>query len=212
MIYSDLNFILLGLALESITAKSLDQLAQDWIFAPCGMDDTNYNPDLEKHLDIAPTEDDATRGGVLVGTVHDENAWAMEGVSGHAGLFSTAWDIALFSQMILNQGKGIHSQVLSPESVQLLQTSQTKGLNQQRSIGWIMYNDFDQSLTSTASPYAMTHTGFTGTSVVIDPEHNLGVILLTNRVHPLRHRGANVINSIRSTIFHKVIDTLKTNS
>jgi len=211
VIYSDLNFILLGLALESVTDKSLDQLAKDWIFMPCGMNNTGFNPDPKKHLDIAPTEDDATRGGVLIGTVHDENAWAMEGVSGHAGLFSTACDIALFAQMILDEGIGAHGQVLSQKSVQLLMTSQTGSLNQQRSIGWIMYNDSDPSMASPLSPQAITHTGFTGTSVFIDLQHNLSVILLSNRVHPLRHRGANQINSIRTTSYHKILNVLRIN-
>ena len=106
MIYSDWNMIVLQLVMERITGKQLDVLATEKIFRPLGMTDTQFQPSIALRSRIAPTQVDDGRGGLLWGSVHDENAWAIGGVAGHAGLFSTARDLAFFSMMILNGGEG----------------------------------------------------------------------------------------------------------
>lgn len=206
-IYSDLNFILLGLAIEAVTGRPLDAVAQRWIFDPCGMRHTCFNPDPHRFPDVAATENDVDRGGVLVGTVHDENAWAMEGVSGHAGVFSTAWDVALFAQMLLDRGVGVRGQVLSQTSVCELMRPQTEGLNERRTLGWMLYTS-QRSSRCYFSTNTLFHTGFTGTSLLIDPERKLSVVLLTNRVHPLRRRDAEAMVTIRLSLHDLVVAVL----
>ena len=118
MIYSDWDMILLQLVMERITGKTLDVLANEKIFKPLGMIDTQFQPPIAIRSRIAPTQVDDARGGLLWGTVHDENAWAMGGVAGHAGLFSTAKDLALFSMMILNGGEGVNGvRIVKPPTI-----------------------------------------------------------------------------------------------
>ncbi|HWO89522.1 MAG TPA: serine hydrolase, partial [Gemmatimonadales bacterium] len=130
---------------------------------------------------IAPTEMDTVyRHRLVWGEVHDENAFAMDGVSGHAGLFSTAPDLVRFAQMMLREG----APLLSAETVRLFARRQDSTLSH-RALGWETPNG-QNSAGSRLSPRAFGHTGFTGTSIWIDPERDLFVVLLTNRVHPTR--------------------------
>jgi CubicO group peptidase (beta-lactamase class C family) len=183
--YSDLDFILLGEILECLTGHSLDDLAQERVFAPLGMHDSQFNPPAKSRALIAPTEyDPAFRNRLMQGEVHDENAYAMGGVAGHAGLFSTASDLAAFAQMLLNGGIYAQHRVLRRATIEqfTLPQSITGGT---RTLGWVVPTE-NSSSGHYFSARSFGHTGFTGTSLWIDPEKHLFVILLTNRVHPSR--------------------------
>jgi CubicO group peptidase (beta-lactamase class C family) len=183
MIYSDWDMIILQLVMERITGKTLDVLAAEKIFRPLGMTDTQFQPPISLRPRIAPTQVDEGRGGLLWGTVHDENAWAIGGVAGHAGLFSTARDLALFSMMILNGGEGANGVRLAKPATIARWTSR-QGKESTRTLGW----DSPEGGSSAGqffSPWSFGHTGFTGTSIWIDPEKDLFVVVLTNRVNPV---------------------------
>lgn len=190
MIYSDWDMIILQLVMERITGKTLDILANEKIFKPLGMIDTQFQPPIALRPRIAPTQVDDARGGLLWGTVHDENAWAMGGVAGHAGLFSTAKDLALFSMMILNGGEGVNGvRIVKPPTI--ARWTARQGKESTRTLGW----DSPEGGSSAGqffSPWSFGHTGFTGTSIWIDPEKDLFVVVLTNRVNPTRSNTRHV--------------------
>lgn len=204
VVYSDLGFILLGEAVQRATDTPLDELASSTLFEPMNMTDTCYNPLASLAERIAAAEDDPARGGVLIGRVHDENADAMGGVSGHAGLFSTAADLARYAQMLLDEGQGPQGRVLSPASVRSMRSAQTDALNERRGLGWLLQRRDTQQSGDLLSDAAFGHTGFTGTSLWIDPTNELFVVLLTNRVHPERNRGLDEINRVRALV-HNVV-------
>lgn len=208
VIYSDLGYILLGLAIEEAAGKPLEVLAKDWIFAPLGMQDTFFNPPQAVKSRIAATEDDPSRGGVLVGVVHDENAWAMGGVSGHAGLFSTAWDLAVFAQMILNKGSYAGKRILSPASIRLMTSPQTEGLNERRGLGWLLQGNDTLPAGDLLSEKAFGHTGFTGTSLWLDPLYELIVVFLTNRVHPEQRSAQEEMQRLRALVHNSVVGAI----
>lgn len=182
-IYSDWEMILTQLVLETITGVPLDRLADEKVFRPLGMTSTRFNPDSSLKVRIAPTEIDTIRGGLVWGRVHDENADAMGGVAGHAGLFSTAGDAAIFAQMLLNGGQYNGVRIVSAAAVARWTAPQVRGSS--RALGW----DTPSTVSSAGrffSPRSFGHNGFTGTSMWIDPTRDLFVILLTNRVNPTR--------------------------
>jgi CubicO group peptidase (beta-lactamase class C family) len=182
-IYSDWEMILTQLVLETVTGMQLDQLAAERVFRPLGMTSTVFNPDSSLKPRIAPTEIDTTRGGLVWGRVHDENADAMGGVAGHAGLFYTVGDVAIFAQMLLNGGEYNGVRIVSPPTIARWTAPQVRGSS--RALGW----DTPSAMSSAGryfSPRSFGHTGFTGTSMWIDPTRDLFVILLTNRVNPTR--------------------------
>ncbi len=197
-IYSDLGFMVLGRLVEVVSGQRLDRFAQEHIFGPLGMDHTRFLPSLQERYLAAPTELDPQRDRILKGIVHDENSRALSGVSGHAGLFSTATDLAVFAQMLLNQGEFNGQRVLKAATVQAMLKSQVpqsaidKGSdflrNRKQLIGWWGMDDkltigADGGLPSRA---AYGHTGFTGTAIYIDPEHKAAAVLLSNAIHPKR--------------------------
>lgn len=190
MIYSDWDMILVQLVMERITGKTLDVLAAEKIFRPLGMIDTQFQPSFTLRSRIAPTQTDDARGGLLWGTVHDENAWAIGGVAGHAGLFSSAKDLALFSMMILNGGEGANGvRIVKPATI--ARWTARQGKESTRALGW----DSPEGGSSAGqffSPWSFGHTGFTGTSIWIDPEKDLFVVVLTNRVNPTRSNTRHV--------------------
>lgn len=181
--YSDWDMVLLQAVIERITGMSLDAYAEGHLFNPLGMRDTRFRPDTNDRAlrrRIAPTTEDSLRGGPLQGTVHDANAWALGGVSGHAGLFSTARDLAVFAQMLLDGGTYDNVRILAPQTIARWTTRQ--GLGASRALGW----DTPAPASSAGryfSPRSFGHTGFTGTSIWIDPERGLFVVLLMNRVN-----------------------------
>jgi beta-N-acetylhexosaminidase len=204
--YTDLGFILLGEILERLTGESLDHFAQERIFKPLGMENSLYNPPAKLRANIAPTENDVDfRKHLLVGEVHDENAWALGGVSGNAGLFSTAGDVAVFAQMILNGGIYGHHRVVSRATIQQFTARQTIG-DSARTLGWDVPTPPISSAGQYFSPTSFGHTGFTGTSLWIDPERDLFVVLLTNRVNPTR--ANEQIRQVRPALHDAIIESL----
>lgn len=189
--YSDLNLIVLAETLERVTGRALDDLVAEFVTGPLGMADTGYNPPPELQGRVAATEYQPWTGrGMIRGSVHDENAWAFGGVAGHAGVFSTAGDLAVFGQMILNGGGYGEATVLSEETTRLVFANRNPGLGADaaRGLGW----QIDQRwyMESMSSPVSVGHTGYTGTSIVLDPLAGTLLVLLSNRVHPTRARGA----------------------
>ena len=189
-VYSDLGFILLGAVLEHVAGAPLDRLAGDEIFAPLGMRDIRYNPPAPLRSRIAPTEDDPERGGVLTGRVHDENACGLGGVAPHAGLFATARSLVPFAQMWLAEGgaEGCRKRdcrVFASATIRRFSRRARLVDGSSRALGWDT-QAAGSSCGNRFSPASYGHTGFTGTSLWIDPERNLFVVLLSNRVHPIR--------------------------
>jgi CubicO group peptidase (beta-lactamase class C family) len=195
-VYSDLGADVLGFTIEAITGQGLDAFLEERVFAPLGMNDTHFRPDAATRDRIAPTEVSPPRGYALRGEVHDESAWALGGVAGHAGLFSTAADLSLFAQMMLNHGTFNGVRIVSDSAVARF-TTRTSGT---RALGWDT-SDGDGSAGVYMGEHAYGHTGFTGTSLWIDPDRDLFVILLTNRVHAARaRRPAKVIADVRADL------------
>jgi beta-N-acetylhexosaminidase len=202
--YSDLGFILLGEIAERLTGDSLSEIARD-VFEPLGMKSSFFNPSKSLRPLIAPTEQDTSyRRRLLQGEVDDENAWALGGVAGHAGLFSTAGDIAEFAQMLLNGGVYAHHHIFRRSTIQQFTARQAIG-DSARALGW----DVPVQPSSSGqyfSAKSFGHTGFTGTSLWIDPEHNLFVILLTNRVNPTRENEN--IRRVRPALHDAIFESL----
>jgi CubicO group peptidase (beta-lactamase class C family) len=203
--YSDWNMIMLQFVIERITGQSLSEFVQDQVFGPLGMRDTGYNPLPEQRARIAPTEFQELRGGKVWGVVHDENAWAMGGVAGHAGLFSSARDLAVFAQMLLNGGEYGGRRVLQPQTIARWTARQSSGSS--RALGWDTPSP-NSSAGHYFSPWSFGHTGFTGTSIWIDPHADLFVIVLTNRVNPTREnmKIAPLRRAIADAVQTSIID------
>ncbi len=181
-IYSDVGYIVLGELVEQLAGCSLDTFAQQRIFGPLGMSDTGFRPAGARRERAAPTQQ--REGLWMVGEVHDPRAYLLEGVAGHAGLFSTADDLAIYVRMLLNGGAYHGRRILSPLTVRTMTTARPvpSGL---RALGWDVQTTFSANrgeLFPRGESYG--HTGFTGTSVWIDPTSETAVIFLSNRVHP----------------------------
>jgi len=196
--YSDLGMILLGEIIRRASGRPLDQFVAQNLFTPLGMKSTFYRPDRSFLKRIAPTENDPWRKRIVRGEVHDENAFAMGGVAGHAGLFSTTHDLAILAQMLLNGGIYDHRRYLSAETIRRFTTRQSDD----RALGWGKPSESDWT-GKTLSSQAYKHTGFTGTSIWIDPQKQLFVILLTNRVHPTRENTQ--IDQVNQAIVEAVV-------
>jgi len=184
--YSDLGFILLGEIIEKITTLRLDKFCKKYIFEPLNMNYTYFCPPKEIWKDIPPTEYCKWRRKVIQGEVHDENAYIMNGVSGHAGLFSNAYDIEKFCKMILNLGSYNKIQLIHPKTI-LEFTEKRKNIKDCKwALGWRVYMGKDDIIGSFFSNSSFGHLGFTGTSIWIDPEKEFFTILLSNRIYPSR--------------------------
>src|SRR5437899_1549251 len=184
-VYSDLGIILMAEIIERLTGRTLDDLAGTYIFSPLGMNNTMYRPPKKLWPQIAPTEiDNNLRHRLVQGEVHDENAFAIGGVSGHAGVFSTAPDLAAFCQMLLNGGVYAHQRILRRATVTLFTTPQRLS-GGTRTLGWAVPTPGGLA-GHYFSEHSFGHTGFTGTSIWVDPDQQLFVVFLTNRVHPTR--------------------------
>jgi beta-glucosidase-like glycosyl hydrolase/CubicO group peptidase (beta-lactamase class C family) len=204
--YSDLNFIALGEIIQRLTGETLDDYAKQNIFDPLGMDESMYNPPKATRPNVAPTENDITyRNRLLQGEVHDENAFAMGGVSGNAGLFSSVKDASIFSQMLLNGGIYDYKRILNRSTIQQFTTRVEIG-DSARTVGWDVPTPPNSSGGHLLSPSAFGHTGYTGTSIWIDPERDLFVVLLTNRVNPTR--ANEKIRQVRPALHDAVITSL----
>jgi len=195
-IYSDLGADVLGMIVEEVSGERLDQFLAKRVFGPLGMHDTFYRPADSLRYRIAPTEVTPPRGYPLRGEVHDENAYALGGIAGHAGLFSTAADLSVFAQMMLNGGSYDGVQIISDSTVGLF----TRRAAGHRALGWDTA-DGDYGSGKYLTERAYGHTGFTGTSIWIDPDREMFVVLLTNRVHAAKaQRPAKIIADIRSDL------------
>jgi beta-N-acetylhexosaminidase len=201
MVYSDLGIILMAEIIERLTGRTLDDLAREYIFTPLAMNDSTYKPPKKLWPQIAPTEFDANfRKRLIQGEVHDENAFAIGGVSGHAGLFSTSPDLAAFCQMLLNGGVYAHQRILRRATIaQFTVPQQLSGGT--RTLGWVVPTEGSSS-GRYFSPHSFGHTGFTGTSIWIDPDRQVFVVLLTNRVNPTRenHKIADVRPALHDAV------------
>lgn len=197
-VYSDLGAIILTQMLETIYHQRLDSLLERRVFRPLGMSATGYRPGSDQRDRIAPTEMDPWRGRLLRGEVQDENAAMMDGVSGHAGLFGSAEDLLTFAEWMIERwndgtterGKGsARTDSLVPSFPRSLIHEFTRRQNlvpgSSRALGWDTPSP-GGSAGSHLSPWSFGHTGFTGTSLWIDPERRLAIILLSNRVNPTR--------------------------
>ncbi len=183
--YSCLNYITLQRVIEKISGESIRQFAHDNIFAPLGMNHTDYTPGADLAKLCAPTEKQPD-GKCLLGVVHDPLARVMMGgVSGNAGLFSSARDLAVYCAMVLNGGEWHGRRILSPLAVKCMET-EPRGLERWgHTPGWDIFTPYSSNTGDLLSHRTFGHTGYTGTSVVIDPVNDVAVILLTNAVHPL---------------------------
>ena len=200
-IYSDLNFVLLGEIVRRVSGLPLDAFAEDRLFEPLGMRDTGFRPGADLVVRIAPTEACTPLGwpcggpaGIMLrGVVHDPTARRMGGVAGHAGLFGTADDLARFGAMLLDGGRTAAGRaVLSPLTVaRMTRPSTPAHLRDVRGLGWDIDSRYSSNRGDLFPPGSFGHTGFTGTSIWIDPETQTVVVFLSSRVHP--DGGGNVV-------------------
>ncbi len=231
VIYSCLGYIVLGLLLETVTGRTLDDLASQSLFEPLGLGDTGYGPRIDRErcawTECGTVYEQASvaaagltfrgwRVKYIPGAVHDGNAWyAMGGISGNAGLFGTAHDVGILGQMWLDRGRVGSTRVLREQTAAAATLDCTPGLNEARGLGWQInrppHNDTGteasgpRSAGTQLSARAFGHTGFTGTSIWVDPTLDLVAVLLTNRVHPTVGDSAAVIR-LRSS-FHDAVAT-----
>jgi CubicO group peptidase (beta-lactamase class C family) len=229
--YSDIGFIILGVALERLANESLDRFCQREVFGPLGMTSTTYNPPPEQRKNIPPTANECSvnpplretpksqpcagvnqnlafsqsstfRGRIIQGEVHDENASVLGGIAAHAGLFATAGDVARFAHCILNGGPPI----LRPETVALFIRRESSPGGTSRALGWDTPSSPSQSGKYFSSS-SFGHLGYTGTSLWIDPERQLSITLLTNRTWP--DCANDAIKQLRPHVHDAVIEALE---
>jgi beta-glucosidase-like glycosyl hydrolase/CubicO group peptidase (beta-lactamase class C family) len=204
-IYSDIGMITMGKILERVSGMSQAVLLENEFFGPLGMKNTMYNPPRVLWERVVPTEIDTLwRKALVRGIVHDENAALLGGVAGHAGLFSTASDLAVYVQMLLNHGTYGGVRYLAEGTVVEFTGAHVDG--QDRYLGWDMKSPTGSSAGTLFSPSSFGHTGFTGTSIWVDPERKLAVILLTNRVHPTR--ANQKLSHVRPAVHDAVVRAL----
>jgi len=222
-VYSDVGFIVAAEILRRVSGKRIDAFARESIYVPLGMNDTWFSTEVAKvlrnipaavradsaHLDFsnefyaseARIERTATtenrEGRWMRGEVHDPRAYEMGGVAGHAGLFSTADDLAIFCQMILNKGEYNGKRILAPYSIERMVSAQTLPTSQMRGIGWDINTSYSSNRGDLFPVGTFGHTGFTGTSIWLDPASETFVVLLTNRVHP---NGKGDVTRLRSFV------------
>lgn len=198
VIYSDLGFILLGAIIEKVSGSRQDSFVKRFVLDPLEMRESGYGPITNRP--VAATEACSWRGKLLEGEVHDENAYAMDGIAGHAGLFSTGMDLARYAQAWLRQD----APFARPELLRVAIEEHVVGQGSmgRRGLGWQLKSE-GSSVGRLASPSAFGHTGFTGTSLWCDPEQDWFAVLLTNRVHPRREKGQE-IHALR-VAFHEAV-------
>jgi serine-type D-Ala-D-Ala carboxypeptidase len=210
MVYSDIGAYMLGRLVERVTGQTLDAYLHDHVFAPLKMDETMYRPPASLLPRIAPTEFDPKRGGLVRGKVHDERAYYLGGVSAHAGIFSSARDLARLARMYLNGGELDGVRIVQPATIAQF-TAYVDSTFSNRGIGWQKPDLPGMKFATPSSAWAghlmstraFGHTGFTGTSIAIDPSRDLFVVLLSNRVDPTRNN--NKITEVRRQLADSVV-------
>lgn len=207
--YSDLNMITLGLLIEKLSGQRQDEFVKAYITEPLGMADTMYNPPASLKKRIAATEyQPAINRGLVWGEVHDENAWSLDGVAGHAGVFSTAEDLAKLAHMYLNDGRYGGVQILKPETVEKIVENQIPQFpGDDHGLGWELAQGWFMDALSEGT--SLGHTGYTGTSIVVNRNNGTIAILLTNRVHPSRSTVST--NVARRQLARQVADSIPVN-
>jgi CubicO group peptidase (beta-lactamase class C family) len=207
-VYSDLGLILLGEATARLGGASLEAVVRRSVLEPLGLAHTTYNPlahgSPREH--IVPTEFCAWRKRRCLGEVHDENAASLGGVAGHAGLFSTAWEVATLGQMYLNGGLYGGVRVLSPETIAEVTRTQVNVADNPRGLGWVLRSLSGSSSGALFGPRSYGHTGYTGTSLWVDPDRALVVVLLTNRVY--YGRDPSGIARLRPKLHDAVVEAI----
>lgn len=213
MVYSDIGAFIMGRIVVTVSGMPLDRYLQTRVFATLGMRETLFNPDASLRPRVAPTEVDTLRGGLVRGAVHDERAYYLGGVTAHAGLFSSAADLSRFATMLLRGGTLDSARILRPETIaRFTQYEDSTAYN--RGLGWQKPDRpgmRDQTPSAAwagrlMSGRAYGHTGFTGTSIAIDPALDLYVILLSNRVNPTRRN--NKIAAVRPRLADAVVSAV----
>jgi CubicO group peptidase (beta-lactamase class C family) len=203
--YSDLGMVLLGEILERVGGRPFETLVAERVLAPLGMRETLFRPPPALRPRIAPTELDPWRGRLLQGEVHDENAFALGGAAPHAGLFGTAADLACLARLLLAGGTLDGRRIVRPETVALF-TRRAGIPGSDRALGWDTKSATGSSAGNLFSPRSFGHTGFTGTSLWIDPDRRIFLILLTNRVYPTRDN--QLIREARPAVADAVVRAL----
>jgi len=200
--YSDIGFIILGVALERIADEPLDRFCQREVFGPLGMRHAVFNPPAPRRSGIPPTVDDRSfRNRIIQGEVYDENASILGGVAAHAGLFASAADVAIFAHTMVHGG----SPILRPETIAFFTKLESTPAGTSRALGWDTPSSPSQS-GKYFSPRSFGHLGYTGTSLWIDPERQLSVTLLTNRTWP--DCGSQSIKQVRPRFHDAAIEAL----
>jgi CubicO group peptidase (beta-lactamase class C family) len=202
--YSDIGFILLGEVLERFAGESLNTFCERELFSRLDMTQTQFLPPREIREEIPPTEFDlAFRKGIVQGEVQDENCWVMGGVAGHAGLFSTVPDLLRFAECLLGTGQSL----LLPQTIELFTTREANPPETSRALGWDTPSPEGSSSGRFFSPHSAGHLGYSGTSLWIDFERRVAVVLLTNRCWPSREN--NAIRSVRPLFHDAVMSALR---
>ncbi len=205
-LYSDLGMIMLQKVMEKVSGTSLDKYLKKNVFDVLEMNNTMYNPPAKLKNECVPTEiDNYWRNRLVQGTVHDETAALLNGVAGHAGLFSTGHDLAVFLQTLLNKGKYSNKTVFNPSIVSSWTTQQV--VSNSRGLGWDTKSEKGSSCGNKFSKNSFGHTGFTGTSVWVDKDKELFVVLLTNRVYPTRNNNKHI--RFRPLIHTAIVDAVE---
>jgi CubicO group peptidase (beta-lactamase class C family) len=214
MVYSDIGALVMGRIIERVSGERLDQYLAGHVFTQLGMYETMFRPSPYLFDRIAPTEVDTLRGGLVRGRVHDERAYYMSGIAAHAGLFSSAFDLERFATMMLNTGTLDSARVFAPATITRF-TVFEDSMSHNRALGWqkpMRRSMADSTLSSPWAGHFMSseaygHTGFTGTSIAIDPTLDLYIILLSNRVNPTR---ANTkIGGVRNRLADAVVTAVR---
>jgi CubicO group peptidase (beta-lactamase class C family) len=199
-LYDDIGFMLLALIVEEIVSKSFDRFCEQTIFQPLQMANTGFRPQAGEHQ-IIPTEIDPDRGGLLRGVVHDENAYVLGGVAGHAGLFSRTLDLLRFATIMAGSNEA-NCKVLREESIRRMRQCEWRDGEGEYALGWDRVRPHYMGVID--DPDTIGHTGFTGTSIVISPRRALAIVLLSNRVYPKRSDPV-AINSVRRQLVDTVL-------
>jgi serine-type D-Ala-D-Ala carboxypeptidase len=206
MIYSDIGAFMMGEIIRKISGETLDGYFERHVARPLHLKDTRYLPPRSWRKRIAPTEIDTLRGGLVHGVVHDERAYYLGGVAAHAGLFGSARDLARFAKMMLRGGTLDGARIFTPATIALF-TAYADSAFSNRGLGWQKPAGGSAWAGQFMSSRAFGHTGFTGTSIAIDPELDIYIVLLSNRVNPTRNNPR--ITDVRRRVADVVVTTIR---
>jgi CubicO group peptidase (beta-lactamase class C family) len=206
VVYSDLGFMLVGAAIQRLSDRPLASAIADLVLEPLGIVNAGYCPPPEERGRIACTERDSWRGRLLQGEVHDENCWSMGGVSAHAGLFAPASAVAELGEAYRNGGTGPARRIVSRHAALAATRECARSAEERRGLGWALKTTERQSCGTRFGPDSFGHTGYTGTSLWVDPDRALTVALLTNRVY--FSRDPSPIFELRAAVHDAIVDDL----